>query len=403
MKEKYITYKGYTSKELLDDDFFVQSMLDPTPESEVFWETLLEEGLLSPLEYEEACEFLQIVQKPRRAMSMRDRGALWAAIEVRNKENLRSGIRRRNIYLAGIAASLLILAGSYLLLRQIPREEAPDMLTLANEIKPEVIDPNSIQLIVSGEKTYQLEEHTAEIVLSEEGEIQVNSELLEEKPRTNSGQAETKFNQLIIPRGKHSRLTLSDGTTMHINSGSRVIFPEVFKSKEREIFVDGEIYLEVKQNLKSPFIVCTNKMRVEVLGTSFNISAYEEESEQSVVLVSGAVVIRTNDNRETRLLPNQKMTYANQVHKVTPVDVNQYISWKDGYLICNDEVFPSLMRKLSRYYGKTIECDPALSTYSGQGKLELKEDFEEVMHGLAEIFPIGITTQEDTCRIIQKK
>jgi len=402
MEREYLSYKGYTVEELLEDDFFIQSMINPTPESEVFWEAIVGEHIVSPQEYEKAYGFLRLTHRPKKIMSVRDRGALWAAIEIRNKENLMSRIRRRNMYLLGIAATFLLLVVSFVSVQLMRREAPQDILALANDSKPVVSNPNSIQLIVSGEKVYEMEEKTAEIVLNEKGEIQMNSELLEDGAAVKGKQTDTKFNQLIIPYGKQSRLTLPDGTTMAINSGSRVIFPEVFRSDEREIFVDGEVYLDVKHNPKCPFIVRTNKMKVEVLGTSFNISAYEDEAEQSVVLVSGLVAIRTEDNRETRLSPNQKMTYSNDTHTVSIVDVNQYTTWKEGYLMCKDEALPYLMRKLSRYYGRTIECDPFFLTYSANGKLDLKGDFESVMNGLKEIFPIDVEYHENTCRIVKR-
>lgn len=402
MEKEYLTYKGYTVEKLLDDDFFIQSMLEPTPESEIFWESVVQNNIISLEEYEKAYEFLKVVHKPRKIMSVRERGALWTEIEIRNKENLRLRIKRRNIYLLSIVATFLLIVVSFVSLKLMRQETQQDILTLANDSKLLVTNPNSIQLIVSGEKIYEMDEKTADIILNEKGKIKVNSEILEEEAPVKNKHTEISYNQLIIPHGKQSKLTLSDGTTMSINSGSRVIFPEIFKSNEREIFVDGEVYLDVKHNPKSPFIVRTNKMKVEVLGTSFNISAYEDEQEQSVVLVSGAVVIRTEDNRETRLSPNQKMTYANDIHTVSIVDVNQYTTWKEGYLMCNEETLPFLMRKLSRYYGRTIECDPSLSNYLGNGKLDLKEDFENVMNGLKEIFPIEITYHEKSCQIIKR-
>lgn len=403
MGKRNISYKGYTVKELLDDDFFIQSMLHPTPESEVFWESAIEENIIFSEEYEKACDFLQVVKKPGKVMGIREKGSLWAAIEIRNKENLRLRIKRRNIILFSVAATFLLIMGTFVSLKFVRQEVlSQDIFTLAGEIKPIISNSNSIQLIVAGERIYEMEEKTAEIFLNDKGKIQVNSEMLEDEYSNKNRQTEVRYNQLIIPHGKHSKLTLSDGTMVYVNSGSRVIFPEVFTSKEREIFVDGEVYLDVKHDAKSPFIVRTNKMKVEVLGTSFNVSAYEDEQEQSVVLVSGSVVVCTYDNRETCLLPNQKMTYTNDSHLVTVVDVNQYTSWKEGYLICNEEAFPFLMRKLSRYYGRAIECDSSLSTYLANGKLDLKNNFENVMNGLKEIFPIEILYHENLCQIVRK-
>ncbi len=100
----------------------------------------------------------------------------------------------------------------------------------------------------------------------------VNSEQLQESVTDE----EHSFNQLIVPNGKRSTLALEDGTKMWINAGSRVIYPNKFKKNKREIYVDGEVYMEVARDEERPFVVKTNMLDVQVLGTSFNVMAYKK-------------------------------------------------------------------------------------------------------------------------------
>ncbi|MCD8193161.1 MAG: FecR domain-containing protein, partial [Tannerellaceae bacterium] len=192
--------------------------------------------------------------------------------------------------------------------------------------------------------------------------------------------------------------TLPDGTALHINSGSHVVFPEKFADHQREIFVNGEVFLEVAPDTKCPFLIHTKNMTVTVTGTSLNISAYESET-QSVVLVSGAVTVKTAGKKEIPLLPNQMLSHTENTTSVTEVEVADYICWKEGYLQCNEDNLPSLMKKISRFYGKTITCDPLLLNQQGTGKLDLKEDFEQLLNGLKEIFPIEIVKGDESYHI----
>jgi hypothetical protein len=406
MKRKYSTY---TSKELLQDDYFIRSMLYPSDESNRFWKSLITDRILQYDEFEQARTFLRMVEKPKRIMSNKEKSRLWTAIEVKNKKVLRMRIRRRNIYLGGVAVLLPALLISYVSF-QLKKDRSPnDILAIAN--KPVAI-PGSrdIQLIISDEMSYELEEKNADVVLNKEGKFQVNSALLNGETTETAKKTETaqekefSYNQLIIPKGRHSRLTLPDGTTMYINSGSRVIFPPVFKEKEREIFVEGEVYLEVAHNEKVPFIVRTEKMRVQVTGTSFNISAYKEDEEQSIVLVSGGVSVKTDNQKETCLSPNEMMTYKKNEKAcfVSKVSVDHHIAWKEGYLFCENESLFSVLKRLSRYYGIEIEYDSKILPFAGNGKLDLKEDIERVLNGLSQIYPIAYIQDGKNIRIMKK-
>lgn len=378
-------------EDLLNDEFFIQSMLNPSPDTDNLWNSLAEDDMADRERLDESREFMEIVQHPGKIMTNKEINDIWTNIEIRNKQNLRGRIRRRNYYLLGAAATILLLIVSILFVRFTETEEVQDIMAIAGEMVIAAPDESNIRLITSGGDAVELEDKSAEITLNEEGKISVNDELLTQNSTTNSGKSEASYNQLIIPRGTRSRLTLSDGTTMHINSGSQVVFPERFTGKKREIFVEGEVFLDVTPNTEMPFVVRTNKMNIEVLGTSFNVSAYNDEVRQTVVLVSGSVSVRTDNNRKAELKPSQMLTYTNEECVVSRIDVTSYIAWKDGLLIAdNNESVSSLVRKLARFYGKSITCDTSLDAYYGNGKLDLIGSFDEILNDLTAIYPIEI-------------
>lgn len=400
MKKDYSTY---TCKELLEDDYFISSMMDPSPESEEFWAILVESSIIARDEFEQAKHFMQLMQKPKRVMNVKERTELWVKIEIQNKKELRKSLKRKRMYLYGTAASLFIALFSigYFLLQAQP-QAVVDFQHVMAALPAMDNDAKDIQLILSDKKTIELDEKKADIVLQQDGEILVNSKKLKERVEQPEEETAISYNQLIVPMGRHSSLTLSDGTKMHINSGSKVVFPQQFKKKEREIFVDGEVYLEVAHNKKAPFHVRTSNMNIQVLGTSFNVSAYEKEEEQAVVLVSGAVSVKTKGEHEAQLSPNQMLSYSGDGCTISSVNVSRYVSWKDGYFIYRHEEAGVIMKQLSRYYGTTIVCDPEVASIRCSGKLYLREDLNQVMISISDILQAELLAEDNTYRFKKK-
>lgn len=397
MKEDNPTY---TSRELLENDHFISSMLDPLPESNEYFDLLANEGFISCDELKHARHFMQIMQEPKKVMTAKERTELWVKIEIQNKKILRNKLKKRRIYLYGAVASLFIALFSigYFLLRSETHTVAdfqhimaglPDMDNEAKEI----------QLILSDNKKIELNEKNVDIVLQEGGEILVNSKKLDEKQELQEEKSAVTYNQLIVPFGRHSSLTLSDGTKLYINSGSKVVFPHHFKKEEREIFVDGEVYLEVVQNKDVPFYVRTNYMDIKVLGTSFNVCAYKKDAKQAIVLVSGSVSVKAKDKYEAKLFPNQMLSYSSAECAITSVDVNEYISWKDGYFIYKNEPVVHVMKQLSRYYGTSIVCDPEITSITCTGKLDLKEDLNKVLTELSDVLRLELLLEGNRYRV----
>lgn len=129
---------------------------------------------------------------------------------------------------------------------------------------------NDIQLILSEGRKLVMDGKESRLHYKEGGKIAISSgktQLDEEN--------ETGYNQLIVPSGKRSFITFSDGTRVAVNANTRIVYPSEFSGHKREIYVNGEVYLQVSPDKKHPFVVKTNRMEVEVLGTEFNVSAYD--------------------------------------------------------------------------------------------------------------------------------
>jgi ferric-dicitrate binding protein FerR (iron transport regulator) len=171
-------------------------------------------------------------------------------------------------------------------------------------------------------------------------------------------------------QGMVSQLTLSDGTKVWLNSGSTLQFPLRFTGKKRLVKLTGEAYFEVAKNENHPFLLNANELNVEVLGTSFNVVSYDDESISEVVLVTGKVkLFAESDNREKQfgfMHPGQRVMYSKKTQKVAyeEVDVKKYISWRNGDLIFKDDSMNEVVKRLSRWFNVEISVvDPEINDY----------------------------------------
>ena len=188
-------------------------------------------------------------------------------------------------------------------------------------------------------------------------------------------------NKLIVPDGKRSFLILADGSKVWINSGTELEFPTKFSGKTREIMVSGEIYIDVVQSAKQPFIVRTPDLDVQVFGTRFNVSAYASDKTSAVVLVNGKVEVKTKDDRSIRMNPNEMVEFRNGNMNKENVDVSLYTSWVEGVFIFNRTPVSELFKKVGRYYNvsfENVESDKRIT-----GKLYLSENLHDVISSIS--------------------
>lgn len=166
---------------------------------------------------------------------------------------------------------------------------------------------------------------------------------------------------LATPRAGQYTVTLSDGTKVWLNAASELIYPTHFDKAERSVQVRGEAYFEVARDPKRPFIVRTDKQQISVLGTTFNIHAYADETVQHTTLVEGAVMIENlKDQKSFRLNPGQQaVSKAGDVLSILQVDPQEYVSWKNGIIILNSYDLPEILRQLERWYDVEFGAIPA--------------------------------------------
>ncbi len=390
---KKIDYTTYNFEDFLQDDFFINSILHPTDDNIIFWTGLLKGNKQALAEFEKAKLILQAhTDNQDNIISNNESAALWDKIETSVRKLNKKTSRQKLLSIAGIAASIAILCLTIAFFSYKTATEEDKLLQFAQSEKPSADSIDAIQLYLSDQKIIALDNKESDIKYEGNGITIDENKLLQEE------EAIDTYNQLIVPKGKRSKLTLSDGTFMYVNSGTRVIYPSSFSNKKREIYVDGEIYIEVKPDQNSPFLVKTDDMQIKVLGTKFNVKSYKDSDQRQVVLVKGSVSVN-NKSEETILTPNDLYELTNTGKSIKKINVNEYISWINGVYYLKEERLDILFDKLSDYYGVKIGYDPEVKLYYSSGKLDMKDNLEEILDGLTFSFPIRISSTDNEFKI----
>lgn len=398
-------YTKYKADELLNDDYFLLSELYPTEKDRKFWNQLQQADSVLAGEIESARLFLKDIKRISNnpILLVDEEKELWKRIQITNA--LYDKHKKKNRFLkiaVSIAASLLIILtyGWHTLYNQ---KQVINYEAMISTI-PQTDNPSeNVQLVLSKEKKISIEGKDIQLEYTKEGNININSEKTITKKEERKEDKTQTFNQLIVPIGKRSSITFTDGSQIWVNAGSRVIYPAQFTVDSREIFIEGEIYLDIVHDTKRPFIVKTRKMEIRDLGTQFGVSAYDNEANSHVVLVEGKVEIETKGERKSTLNPNQLFLYNNKNNEksVHQVNTQDYVAWKDGYYQFNHQKLDIVLEKLCKYYGIKIHWDEKIHELTCSGKLDLKENPEKVLNALQNAAPIKVEKIDDQIFIIK--
>lgn len=194
------------------------------------------------------------------------------------------------------------------------------------------------------------------------------------------------YNTMSTPKGRQFRLTLPDGTKVWLNAASSIRYPTVFEENERRVSITGEVYFEVNGNPGKPFYVNVNeKATVEVLGTNFNVNAYEDENIIQTTLLEGKVrIVKSAD--VAILLPNQQaIIQDNNIRTVSNVNTVSVMAWKNGVFYFTGNSLATVMRQLARWYNVDIEYTRGIPVVELYGKAGRDLNLMQVLLGLQEM------------------
>lgn len=323
----------------------------------------------------------------------------------RISQSINTSKKKRTLAWIGSAAAILVLIGLTFVFQLATQS---DIRKYASGISVSS-DSQFTRLLISGGKEIQIETQESRIEYSKNGE----EVIVDAQPKVdqNGLQDASSFHTVIVPYGKRTRITLSDNSTIWLNSGSRLVYPATFDSDKREVYLEGEAMFEVDHDVKRPFYVLTRDIEVKVLGTVFNLCAYSDENTTNTVLESGSVELRYNGKSllgltKEKMIPGMLAAFSpeNKTIEQTKVNTKDYTSWKDGYLVLEKNTLESIAKKLSRYYNVSIVFDSQeLANETFSGDLDLRNSATQVLELIAEMTDIEITQVDHQIKIRKKQ
>lgn len=280
------------------------------------------------------------------------------------------------------AAVLIIISLTTLLKPTAVKQTSPPVVAVKKPVINDIPAGTSKAILVLGDGSSvsldsaavsQLKEGDGTVIDKQYGKLVYN--------RTGNATSPVLYNTLRIPRGAEYQLVLPDGSKVWMNAASSLKFPTRFTGAERKVFLSGEAYFEITKNAKMPFRVVTDDaIEVEVLGTHFNVKAYEDENDVKTTLAEGKVKIKKDENNIT-LSPSQQGVWKKKTQGLTvkEVDAEKEIAWKNGIIEFNDDELPYIMRQLSRWYDVDISFEGAIPKGTYNGAIPRKATLSEVM------------------------
>lgn len=298
-------------------------------------------------------------------------------------------------YAAAFVLPLLIAGEIYFSCRLSPKKESIAQV--------QVIHPGSAKavLILDNGKTVELDSTNSLSITEKDGTMIKKSDgRLSYTNTDNSRTYQPIYNTIKIPRGGEYNLVLADGTRVYLNAMSNFKYPVTFSGRTREVELSGEAYFEVKKDASKPFIVKTSAIGIEVLGTSFNLNAYENTERVITTLVEGSVKINALKTSESRILvPDEQASSDVKSGKtdIKKVDVKLYTAWKSGNLTFYDSRLEDIMTTLTRWYSANVSyMDESVKDLRFSGNLNRYGDINQILDIIKSTGKINIEINKDT-------
>lgn len=201
---------------------------------------------------------------------------------------------------------------------------------------------------------------------------------------TSKGKQPISYNTIEIPVGNQAKITLPDGSVAWLNSGTTLRYPEQFTGKDRTVQLNGEGWFDVSKNKEKPFIVNTPLHSITVLGTKFNVYAYEESNHFETTLFEGSIVLNNNNEKDLlEMKPGQQAIYDKTTQKMTVYnnrEIKNASSWISGYNSFYKTPFSQMLERLGQYYHKEIIIRKSeIATYECTGKFKVSDSLEHIL------------------------
>jgi len=287
-------------------------------------------------------------------------------------------------YLKVAAAAVIIIGASvFAYTTLVPAKKNTSSINVVQDVAP---GSNKATLFLSNGKQVDLNNLQIGNVADEGGVIiKKSAEGQLAYSTTENSNSPKSVNTVKTPKGGQYQVILPDGSKVWLNAASSITYPASFSSAGRHVILTGEGYFEIKTIIKNkkkvPFVVESGKQKIEVLGTRFNVNAYDDEKGIKTTLIEGKVKV-TTENETVILKPNQEFNLQAEGISTKKVDAETAIDWTNGDFIFAEEDIKSVMRKIGRWYNVEVVYDNEIPAENLSGQISRNRNLSEVLRML---------------------
>ena len=291
-----------------------------------------------------------------------------------------------------VAAVLLLLAGSAYLLVSNSRSSGAGPTAAASLTTNDVSPGKSGAILTLADGTHMSLDSAGNGIIASQKGAQIllkNGQL--EYDETGKASGEIAYNTMTTPKGRQFNLVLPDGSQVWLNAASSIKFPTAFSGKERSVEITGEAYFEVAKDKNRPFFVRAMNTETEVLGTHFNINAYEEEAIVKATLLTGSIrtsalhPVRSTDKSILHPGEQAQISSDEKMIVIPNADIEQTMAWKNGAFNFQNQGLKEVMRQLARWYDLEVVYEKNVPDVRFGGEMSRNIPLSDLLKGLKDM------------------
>ncbi len=360
MENTFDKYLQYSTTDFALDDNFINWALFPDEGNDAFWNEYIINNPEQKKNIEVAKKIILSFDTSAGKIPDDIKNRIWQSIILKTEPNRVVKMKFPKAWMVAASVLIVLVAGlSYLYISRNENKEIPGNFAKNKIIKNDITPGGNKAVLTLANGSAIVLDSAQNGTLTQQGNVKVikldSGKLIYQKDE-NTNVATVQYNTITTPRGGQYQLVLADGSKVWLNAASSIRFPTTFTGKERDVQITGEAYFEVTHNSEIPFHVKANNMDVAVLGTHFNINAYDDEGVMKTTLLEGSVKV-SEGNKSVTIVPGEQALIAHHTDKIdikTNVDLEEVVAWKNGKFIFQDADIQSIMRQLERWYNITV-------------------------------------------------
>ena len=390
MQDSYDKYFHYSATDFAMDDDFINWVLFPDDENDTFWNEFV---INNPNQYkniETAKSIIFSFDTKTEKVPDEIKNRIWDSVISKAGNGRVVRMKSRRLWM--VAASLLILVMasiSYFYFSKNENKEMQRTVAKKTNQKNDILPGGNKAILTLANGTNIILDSAQNGMLTKQGNAKViklqNGKVAYQK-RENGHVAKVEYNTITTPRGGQYQLVLADGSKVWLNAASSIHFPTAFTGNERNVEITGEAYFEVEHIATMPFHVKVNNADVAVMGTHFNINAYDDEGVMKTTLLEGSVKV-SKGNESIFITPGEQAEVSNSSNNIEvkkDVDLDEVVAWKNGYFYFNQASVQTVMNQLSRWYDVDIQYTGTIPKRQFDGEMQRSLTLSQVLKLLSQ-------------------